>query len=238
LCSSNNIPVIFLTTYGLIKGIVLPPYNSSFLYTRLTQVKLNLFNRLEVAKYIVKKKCLEIESTFGLDLEAIQLNIEKIQGFSQLLGIEGYASKLMFNSFSEMLKTTEFTFTERTYNPPPDEVNALLSFVYILGYNLSIGTILIKGFDPYISFLHVKKGAHAAFASDVLEILRPKLTYFVGQLIRENEVLKEDFEKRDNGYFLKKPVLTKILDRFNLMKEKLTNSIKEFLAELEKFKDD
>ncbi len=236
LCMSKRIPIVLLTTFGKIKALILPPASSEAMNKRLKQVGLYIFKRLDIAKYIVKRKCLEIEYVFETDLMDIKLSIEKVNEYSHLLGFEGQASKIMFEKFSGILERTAFRFKERNYYPPKDEVNALLSFVYTLGYNLAIGLILLKGFDPFISFLHSKRGKHASFASDVMEIIRPKLTHFSAELLLQKKLTKNNFVKDDTKIMIKKPAVNIILEEFNHIKEDLIDLMKEFLMEFESFK--
>ncbi|MEZ0344239.1 MAG: CRISPR-associated endonuclease Cas1 [Caldimicrobium sp.] len=234
LCAKNSVPVILLSVYGYIKAQILPPFNSQSTNTRIKQVALYLNNRLEVAKYFVKKKCTEIEYTFDLDLEEIKASIEITKDFTSLLGLEGQASRLMFQSFGELIEETDFTFKERSYHPPKDEVNALLSFLYTLGYNLSLSVIALKGYDPFVSFLHVKRGRHASFASDLVETIRPKLTRFAAELLTGGTITLQDFDKDNKGFFLKKRALYGVVEEFNKLKESLVNTLKEDLEDLEK----
>jgi CRISPR-associated protein Cas1 len=235
LCMRMQIPIILLTIYGQVKAQILPPADSSAMNRRLKQAGLYFSKRFEIAKYLIKKKCSEIEYVFDRELEEIKLKVEKVKDYASLLGLEGQATKIMFQSFEEMIKERGFNFVERNYNPPKDEVNAFLSFVYTLGYNLATGLILLKGLDPFISFLHVKRGKHAAFSSDLMEIIRPKLTFFTGELILNSIINKDDFVNEESSVLLKKSAISKILEEFNKLKEELIFLMKEFLLEFEKF---
>jgi len=236
LLSRNRIPLLFLTQGGSIKALVIPTDGSYGYNARLTQAHLFFTKRLEVAKYLVKRKLLEIEYAFDLELEEEKLKVSRVEDYKALLGLEGAASRAMFEAFSEMIKDSPFTFLERIYNPPQDEVNALLSFLYTLGFNLALGTIFIKGFDPYISFLHSKRGEHPAFASDLVEIIRPWLTRLAGELIKEGKITKGDFTKTEKGIYLGKKGASIVLEAINPKKEEYVGLMKEFLLELEEFR--
>jgi len=236
LLARNCIPLIFLTQGGAFKALVIPTDGSYGYNARLTQAHLFFTQRLEIAKYLVKRKFLEIEYAFDLELEEEKLKVSRVGDYKALLGLEGATSRAMFEAFSEMIKGSPFTFTERTYNPPQDEVNALLSFLYTLGFNLALGTILIKGFDPYISFLHSKRGEHPAFASDLMEIIRPWLTLLAGELIREGRITEGDFTKTEKGFYLGKKGASLVLEAINPKKEEYVALMKEFLLELEEFR--
>ncbi|QER42729.1 CRISPR-associated endonuclease Cas1 [Thermodesulfobacterium sp. TA1] len=233
LCMKKQIPILLLTIYGQIKAQILPPIGSETTKRRLKQVGLYFLKRLDIAKYLIKRKCLEIEYTFDINLEHFKVKVEKVSDYAVLLGLEGQVSKLMFQKFEEMIRPTSFTFRERNYHPPKDEVNALLSFIYTLGYNLSTALILLKGFDPYISFLHSKRGSHAAFSSDLMEIIRPKLTHFCGEILLNKLITSDDFMKKDDCIMLKKSSIAKVLTEFSNIKENLLELLKEFLIEFE-----
>jgi CRISPR-associated protein Cas1 len=235
LCMKHNVPILLLTQYGTLKGLILPPPQSEATSKRIKQFTLYYFKKLEIARLIVQRKCDEVEVTFNLELNKSKEALKKANDLNQILGVEGSISKAMFESFERLLSGTGFKFEERTYYPPKDEVNALLSFVYTLGYNLALSLILLKGFDPYISFLHVKRGSHASFASDLVEIIRAQLTLFCAKLFQDGTVSKGDFHREHGAYLLKKQAVRRVLERFNPLKEELLVPMRLFLSDLESF---
>lgn len=234
LCAKHKVPIVLLTKLGKVKALVVPPDSSSGRNKRLKQIALYFQRRLELAKLIVKKKILEIENVFNLDLTELKRSIEKAEEYSKVLGVEGIASRYMFEALSQMLEDTNFNFYERNYYPPKDEVNALLSFLYTLGFNLALGLILVQGFDPYISFLHTKRGEHASFASDLVEIIRPHLTYQGGLLLKESKITKNHFTREKGAFYLKKEGANIVLEDFVFQKENFLKLLKEFLSKIEK----
>lgn len=236
LCIANSIPIVLMSKRGAIKGIITGPNNSAGYNRRIKQAELYFFKKFDIAKYLVKRKILEIEYVFDLDLLELKRAVEKVSDYQALLGIEGVASRHMFSAFGELIRDTDFTFTERNFNPPKDEINALLSFVYTLGLTMTIGLICLRGYDPYISFLHVKRGEHPAFASDLMEIIRPHLTKFVAKLINEKTITKSNFEKLERTFFLKRDAINLIINSLDVEKDHLISLMKEFLLELEEFK--
>lgn len=235
-CVNNSIPIVLMSKKGGVKAVITGPNDSAGLNRRLKQAQLYFSRRFEVAKYIVKRKMLEIEYAFDLDLLELKRAVDRASDYQALLGLEGSASRQMFSVFGESLRETDFSFTERTFYPPKDEINALLSFVYTLGSILALGLICLKGFDPYISFLHVKRGEHPAFASDLIEIIRPHLTRFVAELILQRSLTKSHFEKRDGGIYLKRDAINLVINSLDDSKDQLIALMKEFLLELEDFK--
>lgn len=224
----EKIPVFLLTQYGNLKGVLYADYFPSNFSARLQQYEAYKNNRLKIAKFFVKEKIKAIEEYFELNLKEQRKNIEKCKDLNTLLGIEGNASQLMFREFKKKLKT-ELRFELRTYNPPKDEVNSLLSFYYTFHYCLAIPIILTLGYDPYISFLHVKRGKHASFASDIMEPLRPALTKQILNAINKKIFSSKDFNSDGKGVYLKKEAFNKLLNLVESHKDKNLKKLKEIL---------
>lgn len=235
LCANHRVPLVFLTKKGAVKAIVMGLDLSVGRNRRLKQYALYLQKRFEVAKYIVKKKILEIEYVFDLELEDIKRAIDTAKDFQALFGLEGVASRQMYLVFSELIEGTDFSFIERSYNPPKDEINALLSYLYHLGFNMALGLISLQGYDPFISYLHVKRGEHASFASDLVEVIRPHLTKLAGELIIEKQISKTHFHRDGETFHLKKTALNIVLEKVAQERDNLIALMKEFLEELENF---
>ena len=138
--------------------------------------------------------------------EAMLESIRYAKKTDSLLGIDGSIMSTLFKKFSSF-NETEFNFTKREYYPPPDPVNALLSFSFSIFYSLLHPIVIAYGFDPYLGFFHIKRGRHAALCSDILEIVRPRLVQFVFNSLNNGFFTKEDFSKDRNGCYLKPEAL-------------------------------
>ena len=237
-CAKHNVPVCFVSKYGKIKGVFMPNFLSSANNKRILQYHIYINSRLEVAKEIVLRKLKEIEYYFSLDFRDIEPVLKRTSNYSVILGCEGRASKEMFEKFGELVNSAGWKFSGRSYRPPRDKVNALLSSAYTLGYSLAMVLICIFGLDPYLSFLHIKRGRHASFASDLMELIRPKLTYLIARLIKEGKINKSDFVKDKNAYFLSKNGYSAVLSIYEEYKEEMISIMKDFVLNLEKFYKD
>jgi CRISPR-associated protein Cas1 len=113
--------------------------------------------------------------------------VKEAYTFEQLLGMEGNVSNMMFKAFEKRLKgETGFKGSfKRSYNPPLDEINGLLSFLYTLYYSYLLPQLVVEGFDPYVGFLHRRRGRHAILVSDVMEEARPYLTFLAIPIYKE-----------------------------------------------------
>ena len=227
----EEVPLFFLTRFGKLKGVLLSEFLPSNNNSRLRQYELFILRREEVAKFFVLKKLEEIERVFLLELDREKELLAEAKDLDTIRGIEGNASRKMFQKVKEELLETEFTFNGRAYNPPPDEVNALLSFAYTMVYATTLPPVVALGYDPYIGFLHSKRGTHAAFCSDVMEPIRPLITYALVEEIKRQLFKREDFEETLKGYRLKEEALNRFLNWYERETPEVLDKLSQTLAE-------
>lgn len=132
-------------------------------------------------------------------------------GFPTLLGLEGVAARIYFTSFSHMftldtdLSLQQFNANGRSRRPPPDPVNALLSFAYALLVKDVTTTLVTIGFDPYLGVFHRPRFGRPALALDLAEEFRPLVAESVVlQVVNNGEVASRDFLSRAGGCQLEK----------------------------------
>jgi len=135
----------------------------------------------------------------------------KASGFPTLLGLEGAAARIYFASFSHMLTPDTdisvqlFDSNGRSRRPPPDPVNALLSFAYALLVKDVTTTLTAVGFDPYFGVFHRPRFGRPALALDLAEEFRPLVAEsMVLQVINNGEVTSRGFRSRAGGCQLEK----------------------------------
>jgi CRISPR-associated protein Cas1 len=208
LLLKNKRNIVFLNKKYEFVGILLPEFLRSDFGNRLWQYENR--DNLDCAKYIVSKKINEIEKNINKNLGFMKLKLKQTKTLNEILGIEGQASRLMFDEFKKKLRKKGINeFEKRAYNPPPDRINGMLGFLYTLYYSYVFSEIIASGFDPYIGFLHQKRGKHAVFASDVMEESRVKLTFLCLEIL--DEVYPDMFE----GKYLTIEGRKKVLKRFD-----------------------
>jgi len=195
LSLKNGINIYFLSYSGRLKGILSNIYLKSNHKNRILQYELYQNRKLDVAKNIVLAKIDSIERSLILDFEKEKSLVKNAKAIETILGYEGVVSKYFFDDIRSRLKRVSIDFKSRSYNPAKDFVNASLSFVYTLYYLLLYPIIISKGFDSYLGFLHKKRGEHHCFISDIMEINRVSLSNFVINLIVDEVVRADDFDK-------------------------------------------
>ena len=122
------------------------------------------------------------EPDLGKAITALSDLPESVQDAStkeELMGFEGIAARHYFAGlrigFDQGL-----TFSGRARRPPPDPVNSLLSFGYVMIVNALASLLESRGFDPYVGFLHSVRSGRPSLALDLTEELRhPVVDRFV-----------------------------------------------------------
>lgn len=89
-----------------------------------------------------------------------------------LMGFEGTATRDYFAVLGRLLGEA-WNFTHRARRPPPDPVNAMLSFGYTLLAREAVAALEIVGLDPAVGFLHELHRARPSLALDLIEEFRP-----------------------------------------------------------------
>ncbi|MDF5733271.1 MAG: type I-D CRISPR-associated endonuclease Cas1d [Rhizonema sp. PD38] len=106
-------------------------------------------------------------------LEQALAPIDTTSSINSLRGLEGAGSAAYFSCFNQLIRNTEFEFTNRVRRPPTDPVNSLLSFGYSLLRHDVQGAANIVGFDPYLGYLHCERYGRAFLSLDTMEEFRP-----------------------------------------------------------------
>lgn len=127
---------------------------------------------------------------------------EQCDDAASLLGIEGTAARLYFESFPYLLTGAANlpgpAFSGlRNRRPPTDAVNCLLSFCYALLAKELLAACLIVGLDPYVGLFHRPRFGRPALALDLAEEFRPLLAdSVVLGLVNNGELRAADFVVR------------------------------------------
>ncbi len=94
-----------------------------------------------------------------------------------LLGIEGTMARHYFGAFAQMIKPGDlaesFDVEGRSRRPPPDPVNAMLSFGYALLAKECTVALAAVGLDPFWGLYHRPRHGRPALALDLMEEFRP-----------------------------------------------------------------
>jgi len=116
------------------------------------------------------------------EMKLMAENAAQPSSLEPLLGIEGNAARLYFQSFGGLIKAGaespspspfRLDFQGRNRRPPRDPVNALLSLAYsLLVKDFTIACYAV-GFDPMMGFYHQPRFGRPSLALDLMEPFRP-----------------------------------------------------------------
>lgn len=114
----------------------------------------------------------------ALDLmDRMRKEVFSAANLDELRGREGLAAREYFGLLRRLLKPpsdgSAWGFERREYYPPPDPINALLSFGYTLLLNELVAACQLAGLDPDLGFFHAIDYGKPAMALDLEEEFRP-----------------------------------------------------------------
>lgn len=116
----------------------------------------------------------------GRALDSMQRMMRQVtegRTLDEVRGHEGLAAKEFFSIYRQLMKPprdgSSWGFDRREYYPPPDPINALLSFGYTLLLNDLIAACQISGLDPDLGFFHSVDFGKPSMALDLEEEFRP-----------------------------------------------------------------
>ena len=224
-CAEHGISVTFVTEtgrfmgrfYGSVSGNVLlrkRQYESlnedtfrkqlvrSVLLAKLRNCKLVLIRAARSAKNEeVGQALTEGVAQLGQAVEKLLL----CEDVDSMRGIEGAAATVYFSRLDNMLwgNPGGFRFESRSRRPPRNEVNAALSFTYMLLTSQIQSAMETVGLDPAAGYLHTLRPGRPSFALDLIEELRaPLCDRFVISLFNKGQLSASDFEKSEEAVYL------------------------------------
>jgi len=217
-CAEKRVGVSFLTEHGRFLARVQGPANGNVLLRREQYRRADdLEASGRIAQAVLMGKIANTRTALlraarehpaePLDEAALQLAqslraAERESSLDALRGIEGDAASCYFAVFNHMIAAQQqgFTFHERSRRPPLDNVNALLSFVYVLLAHDVAAALETVGLDPAVGFLHRDRPGRASLALDLMEELRPVLAdRLVLSLINRRQVAADGFTRSESG---------------------------------------
>ena len=177
---------------------------------------------LQLAKTLVRNKILncrtllrrnwrgeeDVQPLLGA-LKGDVRSVARAEDQQTLLGIEGASAARYFGAFGNLIKQDEdtqsfvFDFARRKRRPPPDAVNALLSYAYTVLVRTWTVTLSAVGFDPYRGFYHQPRYGRPALSLDLMEPFRSLIAESaVISAINNGEVRPADFITAGGGVAL------------------------------------
>lgn len=157
------------------------------------------FNMVKNLKYYDKR---------GKDLAPIIEVINKLSGqlgfagtIEPLMGLEGNIRKSYYEAFELIIN--DFNMEGRSYRPPQNEVNALISFGNMMCYSECLRSINQTQLNPTISYLHQPGERRYSLALDMAEIFKPILVdRVIFKVLNKKMLQQKHFDKKLNRIVL------------------------------------
>lgn len=222
MCGEKGVTLSFLTEWGKFQARVQGPVSGNVLLRREQYRRADdETESAEIARSVIIAKvanCRTVllrairESTddgqkgpldgaakrLGFILESLKapLSLDTVRG------VEGDAARIYFGPFDHLISSQkkDFYFRERSRRPPMDNMNALLSFYYVLLAHDVQSALEGVGLDPAVGYLHRDRPGRAGLALDLMEEFRPFLADRLAlSLVNRQQVKGSGFTKTESG---------------------------------------
>lgn len=186
--ADKGIPVAFLSAAGRVVAVV-DPLDSVSADTRRAQVRkfddparrLELSQALVAAKIINQRTLLmrnhaDLPARIPEELSAQTESARRAETVDSIRGHEGQAAALYFEHFAGVIKSdaaAQFEANGRQRRPPPDPINAALSFAYSMLTHECTAALRVASLEPSIGAFHVSRPGRPALSLDLMEPFRP-----------------------------------------------------------------
>lgn len=222
LCGGSGVSLSFLTERGRFLARVVGPVSGNVLLRREQfriaddQGRSAALARAFVAGKIVNCRGVLLRAARdrpdgdGIDdlrqsaarLAEVGRRLEGATSVEAVRGLEGEAARTYFAVFDRLVTADKdnFFFRGRSRRPPMDNLNALLSFLYVLLAHDVASALGGVGLDPAVGFLHADRSGRPSLALDLLEELRPILADRVAlTLVNRRQVRMTGFGTTASG---------------------------------------
>ena len=169
-------------------------YDSKDIAGHLVQNK--IFNQIKVLQKIRKRGDKANKAVAFLKGYRKRLKEEELN-FKEILGLEGAASKVYFQSLFE-----DFGWEARLPRTKADIINCLLDIGYTILFHFVEGLTHLYGFDVYQGVYHRAFYQRKSLICDLVEPFRPLIDDRLKKAFRLGQIRPSDFTFSQGRYFL------------------------------------
>lgn len=189
-----GVEVVFLTSDGRYRGrLETVPSTAALLRTTQARAAADTDRRLSLARAVARNKLesqRRVLRALRREPPAVWWQAARVlataTSVAEVSGAEGWATRAYFGVLRTVLPLRqEQPRWRRLRRPPPDPVNALLSYGYTLLLARIHTAVLVEGLDPYLGMLHAPGRARPSLVLDLMEEFRaPLVDFTVVRLLR------------------------------------------------------
>ncbi len=130
-----------------------------------------------------------------VQLDQAQAAVATAPSIDTVRGHEGAGAAAYFGAWRTVF-AAQWGFAGRAYYPPPDPLNAALSFGYTLLFHDVRTNVYAVGLDPYLGAFHAVEDGRPSLALDLMEEFRPLIVdRMVLELLGQGHLSGEHFEQ-------------------------------------------
>lgn len=187
--ADHQVPVAFLSAAGRLVAMM-DPLGPTSAAVRMAQLRTlgNPARALELARAVVTAKIANqrtllmrnhasLPQSIAAEIARALAAAETAASIDELRGHEGNAAAIYFRHFPGMFKegVREIAdrFSARLRRPPPDPINAVLSFAYSMLTHECTVACRLASLEPTIGALHATRPGRPALSLDLMEPFRP-----------------------------------------------------------------
>jgi CRISPR-associated protein Cas1 len=186
--ADRDIGIAYLTAAGRMVAWM-DPMTSVSAAVRKAQVQIfeNMEKRVELAKQLViakiknqrtllQRNASNLPGAAADAMTELAKRAERSTDIDSIRGFEGQAAALYFANFAQMIPGemgVTFDANGRQRRPPPDPINATLSFAYTMLAHECTTALRLARLEPTIGAFHSSRPGRPALSLDLMEPFRP-----------------------------------------------------------------
>ena len=209
--ASNGVLLHFFNYFGNYSGTYYPREGMISGRLLVRQVNASEFDRLKVAKPIVrgiaenidevlyhyyKHEKREVKEVIDWIRREVPGKIDRASQIKELLQIEGEIWMRFYSTFKYFLPE-DFVMNKRVKRPPDNPINAMISFGNSLLYSKTISVIYETHLNQTVSFLHEPSEGRFSLSLDMCEVFKPIIVFrTIFNLVNLKKIqVNKNFEK-------------------------------------------
>jgi CRISPR-associated protein Cas1 len=146
-----------------------------------------------------------------------------VKSIEELMGLEGTSRKNYYESW-HLIINQPIDFEKREKQPPPNPMNALISFGNSLLYTTVLSEIYRNQLNPTISYLHSPGERRFSLSLDIAEVFKPLIVdRLIFSLLNKKIIKDDDFDFNLNSCLLNEKGRKSFIKEYD---EKLSTTIK------------
>jgi len=224
--AKHEIKIHIFNYYGFYSGTYYPRETNLSGHVVVKQVEnyLDKEKRAYLAKKFVQsaihnmKRNLQkrtIDSDVEEYLSELSTRLEDKIEIQEIMSLEAAARKYYYSLWENI---TKWKFEKRTYKPPENPLNSLISFGNSLLYTTTLSEIYKTHLDPKISYLHEPFEKRFSLSLDISEIFKPIfIDRIIFRLINNKMISDDDFQINELGVFLNEEGRKKFVKEYDTL---------------------